>query len=396
MPAGNCGTAGAECGGPSTSLRAGQGAPAESGAGAGCGTAAVLVRTLGRIEAPWADGVVETPAGAVPRVRTDLRPTDRLGTLRVRSGIGRMNYSVPPGLYAVGTPTHDSPVLVSANYKLSFDRLRSVLPGRDAWILVLDTHGINVWCAAGKGTFGTEEVVRRVASSGLARIVSHRRLIVPQLGATGVSAHEVRRSSGFGVVFGPVRAEDLPAFLDARLKATDAMRRVHFRLRDRAVLIPVEIVGGAKFALALAAAFLLLGGTGAGGYSMAGVRTVGASSAALVFGGFLASAIGGPILLPWLPGRPFALKGALLGAAFAALVFAYHVSAAGLFASAVHVAAWALLLPTIASFVVMTFTGSSTFTSLSGVLREMRFAVPLQIAGGVIGFGLWVAGLFVN
>ena len=66
-----------------------------------------------------------------------------------------MNYKVDPGLYAIGNPNERSPVLVTANYKMSFDNLREALPGRDAWILVLDTRGINVWCAAGKGTFGT-------------------------------------------------------------------------------------------------------------------------------------------------------------------------------------------------------------------------------------------------
>jgi acetyl-CoA decarbonylase/synthase complex subunit gamma len=75
---------------------------------------------------------------------------------------------------------------------------------------------------------------------------------------------------------------------------------------------------------------------------------------------------------------------------------AWHVSLGGVFASGLHAAAWAFLVPTVASFVVMTFTGSSTFTSLSGVLREMRFAVPLQIGGGFVGLGLWLAGLFVG
>ena len=80
-----------------------------------------------------------------------------------------MNYKVDPGLYALGEPNADSPVLVSANYKLSFDALRSALPGRNFWILVIDTDGINVWCAAGKGTFSTEELVSRIESSGLAQ-----------------------------------------------------------------------------------------------------------------------------------------------------------------------------------------------------------------------------------
>ncbi len=85
-----------------------------------------------------------------------------------------MDYAIDPGLYALGDPDRESPVLVSANYKMSFDDLRSALPGRNLWILVLDTKGINVWCAAGKGTFGTEELVKRIEASHLKEIVSHR------------------------------------------------------------------------------------------------------------------------------------------------------------------------------------------------------------------------------
>ena len=125
----------------------------------------------------------------------ELTAKDRWGTFKVRWGVGRMNYKVDPGLYALGEPDADSPVLVTANYKLSFDALRSALPGRNFWILVVDTDGINVWCAAGKGTFSTEELVSRIESSGLAQLVSHRRLIVPQLAAPGVAAHRVRELS---------------------------------------------------------------------------------------------------------------------------------------------------------------------------------------------------------
>jgi CO dehydrogenase/acetyl-CoA synthase gamma subunit (corrinoid Fe-S protein) len=107
-----------------------------------------------------------------------------------------MRYTVEPGIYAIGEPTAESPVFVSANYRLSFNRLRSGLAGRDGWILVLDTKGINVWCAAGKGTFGTEELVNRIETVGLGGIVAHRKLIVPQLGAPGISAHEVKQQSG--------------------------------------------------------------------------------------------------------------------------------------------------------------------------------------------------------
>lgn len=91
-----------------------------------------------------------------------------------------MHYTVDPGLYGIGDPDPESPVLVTANYKMSFDLLKRAVSGLDAWILVLDTFGINVWCAAGKGTFGTDESVDRIESSGLGDVVSHRRLIVPQ------------------------------------------------------------------------------------------------------------------------------------------------------------------------------------------------------------------------
>ncbi|MBW2172684.1 MAG: acetyl-CoA synthase subunit gamma, partial [Deltaproteobacteria bacterium] len=102
---------------------------------------------------------MQTPAGKVPQVLSSLTPADHWGTIKARWGVGRMKYTVDPGLYALGSPDAQAPVFVTANYKMSFDRLREAVPGRDAWILVLDTEGINVWCAAGKGTFGTQELV---------------------------------------------------------------------------------------------------------------------------------------------------------------------------------------------------------------------------------------------
>src|SRR5210317_512611 len=150
----------------------------------------------------------------IQHIDSSLKLSDRFGSLKSRFGIGRMNYSVSPGLYSIGRPGDNSPVLVSANYKMSFDHLRSKLGGLDAWILVLDTKGINVWCAAGKGTFGTEELVRRIKASGLEQVVCHRELILPQLSGPGVAAHEVKKLSGFKVFFGPIEAEDIPAFLE--------------------------------------------------------------------------------------------------------------------------------------------------------------------------------------
>ena len=171
-----------------------------------------------------------------------LTSADRWEHIQARLGINRMLHRVKPGLYTLGNPDPDAPVFVTSNYRLSFDALRSSLKGVSAWILVLDTHGVNVWCAAGKGTFGTKELVRSIALTNLKDVVRTRVLILPQLGATGVAAHEVKKQTGFKVEYGPVRASDLPEYMKER-KATPEMRKVRFTLADRAVLVPVETLG---------------------------------------------------------------------------------------------------------------------------------------------------------
>ena len=343
----------------------------------------------------WIDGTVKTAGGDVPHVPAELVFADHVGTFKVRANIGRMGYKVEPGLYAVGAPNAVSPVLVSANYKMSFDVLRSKLAGRGAWILVIDTKGINVWCAAGKGTFGTAEIVRRVAETQLSKVVSHRTLVVPQLGAPGVSAHEVKRGCGFRVVYGPVRAADLSAFLDAGMKATPEMRRVHFGFRDRVVLIPVEFSMGLKYMLIAAVVFLVFSELYRGGYSPGRVAGVGSVSAALCIAAFLGGIVLTPALLPWLPGRAFSVKGAWAGFALAAIfeVVAYwHPALSG---GRLADAAWLLIIPAASSFTGMNFTGASTYTSISGVKREMSIALPVQGVAAGAGLILWIAGRFV-
>ncbi len=345
--------------------------------------------------APWIVGSVNTPVGDVPKVSTTLRLPDHLGTWKARWGIGRMSYSITPGLYAVGTPTGESPVLVTANYKMSFDRLRSQLTGIDAWILVLDTKGINVWCAAGKGTFGTDEIALRAAATKLADVVSHRRLIVPQLGAPGVAAHEVEELSGFRVVYGPVRAEDLPAFLDAGMKATPEMRRARFPILDRLAVAPVELMIAGKLMLFVAVCFIVLAGLGADVFDWTRLASVGLWSAGLFLATCVGSIVLAPALLPWLPGRTFAAKGAWLGLAFLLGLAGYAWSHPEMIDSWFAVAAWCLMIPAAASFLAMNFTGASTYTSLSGVRVEVRVAAPIQATCAILGSILWLVGRFV-
>jgi len=282
-----------------------------------------------------------------------------------RCGVNRNGHRVEPELYALGNPTPDSPVFVTANYTLSFDALRSALAGIDGYIMVLDTEGINVWCAAGKGTFGTDELVHRIEATTLHGVVSHRVLILPQLGAAGVAAHEVKKRSGFKVEYGPVRAADLPEYLKTH-QATPEMRRMRFALRDRLILIPVELV---HILLPMLIAAVVL-------FFFSGFLT---SMGAVV--AILAGVVLFPILLPWLPTRDFSSKGFILGG-LVALPFGLVV-----FLSSSDVAWWRqvggaltylLALPPVTAFLALNFTGSTTFTSRSGVQREIFTYIPVM------------------
>ena len=320
---------------------------------------------------PWITGTIPTLAGAIPVLSTTLTRKDILGAWKVRWGLGRNNYKVDPGLYALGTPTSESPVLVTANYKLTLDVLRREMTDMNAWIMVLDTKGINVWCAAGKGTFGTAEIVARIKATQLSSLVTHRTLILPQLGAPGVSAHEVARLSGFKVIYGPVRADDVKTFIQNGMTAAPEMRRVQFTTRDRLELTPVELVPSMKTTIFFLGLLFILNSLGM-------TRFNGTDVAALL-GAVFAGAVLSPMLLPWLPGRMFSIKGAFLGLLWAVVLIA--TTSPGTLSAA----AYMLLLPAISSFLAMNFTGASTYTSFSGVKKEMTLSVPPMLISGAIG-----------
>jgi hypothetical protein len=332
-------------------------------------------------EACCAPGAESSP---IRFTTSGLTRADRWDHFLARGGYKRNDHRVEPGLYALGDPTPDSPVFVTANYTLSFDALRSALAGVDGYILVLNTYGINVWCAAGKGTFGTDELVSRIEATGLGEVVSHRRLILPQLGATGVAAHEVKKRSGFKVEYGPVRAADLPEYLKTH-QATPEMRRVRFTLWDRLVLIPVELVGVLLPTLLVAAVLFLI---------------VGPLAAAGAVAAVLAGVALFPIFLPWLPTRQFSTKGFILGG-LVALPFVLGAllgkADGALWLRIVEALAYLLGLPPVTAFLALNFTGASTFTSKSGVRREMFAYIPVMAwtfgAGIILTIVFRLAGL---
>ncbi len=341
-------------------------------------------------------GTVQTAIGAVPRVSAVMTFADHWSTVKVRCGVGRMNYKVDPGIYALGDPGPESPVMVSANYKLSFDSLREALVGIDAWMLVLDTKGVNVWCAAGKGTFGTAELLLRIEASGLSNVVSHRKLILPQLAAPGVAAHLVKKLSGFAVIYGPVEARDLPAFLSAGMKATPSMREKTFTLRERFVLIPVELVTAIKKGVIFIPALALAGALMHPGVFWTNLLHFGLYWASALLFAVLSGAVLTPLLLPWLPGRFFALKGSVAGLLVALAWAALRFRTWDTWAGRLDTVAWLLIIPAVAAYLAMNFTGASTYTSLSGVKKEIRLTLPFQIGACALGLLVWFAALLTG
>jgi acetyl-CoA decarbonylase/synthase complex subunit gamma len=178
------------------------------------------------------------------------------------------------------------------------------------------------------------------------------------------------------------------------MQATPEMRRVRFGLADRLPVVPLDLVMWGRYLVPVLAVLFLLGGLCRGGYDTSLAVRDGGRAAILVLLAYVGGAALVPALLPWLPGRAFAAKGAAIGLLLAVCtVCVGWVSWDGV-GDVLEAVSWFLILPAVAAFLAMNFTGASTYTSLSGVRREMRVAVPAQIVAAAVGLGLWIAARF--
>ena len=200
----------------------------------------------------------------------------------------------------------------------------------------------------------------------------------------------MKQETGFSVSYGPVRATDLKAFFAADMQATTKMRRVSFSLWERLVLTPVEVTMLRKPILISILLLFILSGIGADLFSFSAAWQRGLAAVAAGLAGVFSGCILTPVLLPWLPTRAFAAKGALLG------LITATVLALGPYRSAETsgMICLYLLVMAVSSYTAMNFTGSTTFTSPSGVEKEMRIAIPCQTLA-ILGSGLlWIGAAF--
>lgn len=344
---------------------------------------------------PWIDGYVYGAHGRIPRLKTTIGSKDRIGAIKVRLGIGRDNYMVPPGLYAVGNPNESSQVLATANYKLTVDMLRCNLQRLDVWIIVMDTKGINVWCAAGKGTFNTYEVIRKIKELKLKDLVNHHKIILPQLCAPGVAAYQVMKNSGFKAIFGPIKAEDIKEFIDNGMKATEEMRTITFDATSRLLLTPIEVVHSLKLLFIMLASVLIYNVVDYGGFYLNPLITNSLIGFVPLATAVLTGCLFVPLLLPFIPFRAFAAKGLLAGIVLDVILILLKGNIIMLRSNLLLLIAYCIIIPSVTALLSLNFTGSTTYTSFSGVKKETKLTLPIAKAASVIAVTLAIASKFL-
>jgi acetyl-CoA decarbonylase/synthase complex subunit gamma len=183
--------------------------------------------------------------------------------------------------------------------------------------------------------------------------------------------------------------------MDRGFKPTPEMQKKTFTTWERVVLIPVELVSVLKYAVIILPVFFLLGGLGGAGGFWANALDHGLFAVFAFMAALAAGAIVTPILLPWLPGRAFSVKGLIAGLMAAVILTFFRTEVLGDWSGRIEILAWFFLVPAVAAYLGMNFTGASTYTSLSGVKKEMKWAVPLEIVGGLVGLSLWLGSRFM-
>jgi acetyl-CoA decarbonylase/synthase complex subunit gamma len=173
------------------------------------------------------------------------------------------------------------------------------------------------------------------------------------------------------------------------------MRLKTFTTRERIALIPLELVSAMKVGVIVLLLLFLIAFLGRIGEGWTNAFHHGLFSVAAILAAILAGAVFTPLLLPWLPGRAFSVKGLSLGILSVLILLVFGWGDWITWADRLERLAWIFLIPAASAFLAMNFTGASTYTSLSGVRKEMRWAIPLQMSACIVGFGLWLGSLLI-
>ncbi|MFW9937506.1 MAG: methyltransferase domain-containing protein, partial [Candidatus Thorarchaeota archaeon] len=144
---------------------------------------------------------------------------------------------IEPGVYKSGNPDKDSPIIVTANYDYTYINVMRNIKSIDAWVLCVDSNGINVWCAARGNDFGNNQLIEAIRATGIQNFTENRTLILPQLSAGGVAIPQLRIESKefpYKIKYGPVWSKDIPSYLkDKPNKKPEKMKLAKFTIPHR-------------------------------------------------------------------------------------------------------------------------------------------------------------------
>ena len=123
-----------------------------------------------------------------------------------------------PGLYRVGNPDKDAPVLMTVNFSLTFFTLEGYLESSrvPCFMLIVDTEGLSVLTAVAAGKLNETLVRDSLKKFGVENEVTHRNLIIP--GYASPLSGRIEEATGWKVLVGPRDAAEIGDFLHEEWK----------------------------------------------------------------------------------------------------------------------------------------------------------------------------------
>lgn len=289
----------------------------------------------------------------------------------------RRTYAVAPGLYFTGDHyDRDAPILATANYHLTVFLVARRVRAANARLLVVDTEGINVWCAAGKGRFSNEEIVRQLNRYPRELLTNKRRLplILPKFGMSGVNLRELQ-TYGVRPIVGPLYARDLPEFLASPPLRHRKDDRVDFGIQSRLFVLLPGLIQLTVLSSLLASAIWVLA------YPLGAPIQLGVVGVIATLGTIY------PLLFPLIPGKRFAVKGIWLGL----VVSAVFLAVSGLGNGSLLSLSFTVPFTLAAGILVgLEFTGNSAVSNYSRVKREIALFLPISALLLVLSTGAFI------
>ncbi|MFX0085496.1 MAG: corrinoid protein-associated methyltransferase CpaM [Candidatus Hodarchaeota archaeon] len=304
-----------------------------------------------------------------PAVLSDQKIRGILGHIRNFLCILRAGSALIPieaGLYIYGNPSAQSPVLITANYQRTVRLVSNALQNQNAYLLVADTMGENIWCAARGDKFGLREVVEVIKATRIEELVQHRKLILPQLAAGGINHQQIKKAIGWTVRFGPIYAKDIPSYLETGRK-TEKQRTVSFDLKERIEMALQQSYFLSKFFFFWVFLFGIVGATILPNLSLFRIAILLLPVVWLAYIFFA-------MIFPLFPTSSFLRRGICYGSL---LTFIFISVGIVLSSSLIVIGQWALIGFIVGTFLGMDYSGATPISHPSEIDQEYPIMIIL-------------------